>query len=173
MYNAEFGFVNGFIRMLGGEGRTIWLGESTRALHAIIVAEVWRGLPLTTLFLLAGLQTLPDQVYEAAETDGAGLWRAFRDMTVPLMLPVLLPVMLFQFVWALKAFDIIFVLTRGGPGNDTMTLNYLVYQQAFQQFNFGQASATAYALTLITIASIALVSLLRWRTVATSGMAPA
>jgi multiple sugar transport system permease protein len=163
IYAAEYGFLNGFIRALGGEGRTIWLGEPGQALHALIVAEAWRALPLSALFLLAGLQTLPDGIYEAAAIDGAGVWRRFRDLTLPLMAPIALPVLIFQFVSATKAFDVIYVLTRGGPGNSTTTLNYLVYQQAFERLEFGQASATAYFLTLLTLAVIAVFAFLRWR----------
>lgn len=163
IYAAEYGFLNGFLRALGGEGRTIWLGEATQALHALIVAEVWRALPLSALFLLAGLQTLPEATYEAAAIDGAGVWRRFRDITLPLMMPIALPVLIFQFVSATKAFDVIYVLTRGGPGNGTTTLNYLVYQQAFERLEFGPAAATAYSLTLLTLLVIGLFGFLRWR----------
>lgn len=163
IYAAEYGFLNGFIRALGGEGRTIWLGEPRQALHALIVAEAWRALPLSALFLLAGLQTLPDGIYEAAAIDGAGVWRRFRDLTLPLMAPIAMPVLIFQFVAATKAFDVIYVLTRGGPANGTTTLNYLVYQQAFEQLAFGPAAATAYTLTLLTLAVIGVFAFLRWR----------
>ena len=163
IYAAEYGFLNGFLRALGREGGTIWLGEPTQALHALIVAEAWRALPLSALFLLAGLQTLPDGIYEAAAIDGAGIWRRFRDMTLPLMMPIALPVLIFQFVAATKAFDVIYVLTRGGPGNGTTTLNYLVYQQAFERLEFGPASATAYTLTLLTLLVIGIFAFLRWR----------
>jgi multiple sugar transport system permease protein len=163
MFHAEHGFINGLIRNLGGSGDIIWLGNSSLALHAIIVAEVWRSIPLATLFLLAALQTLPDSVYEAAAIDGANPWQSFRHITVPLILPVLVPVITFQFIWAMKIFDIIVVLTRGGPAMSTTTLNYLVYQQAFQFFRFDQAAATAYVLTLLTLLVIMLLGYLHWR----------
>jgi multiple sugar transport system permease protein len=169
IYAAEYGFLNGFLRVLGGEGRTIWLGEPTQALHALIVAEAWRALPLSALFLLAGLQTLPDGIYEAAAIDGASVWRRFRDMTLPLMMPIVLPVLIFQFVSATKAFDVIYVLTRGGPGNGTTTLNYLVYQQAFERLEFGPAAATAYTLTILTLLVIGIFAFLRWRIGVRSG----
>jgi ABC-type sugar transport system permease subunit len=173
IYAAEYGFLNGFLRMLGGEGRTIWLGEPASALHALIVAEAWRALPLSALFLLAGLQSLPDGIYEAAAIDGASVWRRFRDMTLPLMMPIALPVLIFQFVSATKAFDVIYVLTRGGPANGTTTLNYLVYQQAFERLEFGPASATAYTLTLLTLAVIGLFAFLRWSVSVRGGEAAA
>lgn len=161
MFNAEYGFVNGLIRVFGGEGNIIWLGEPALALHAVIVAEVWRWIPFATLFLLGGLQTIPPSLWEAASVDGATRWQRFRLVTLPLMWPITLPVMLFLFVWSMKAFDTIFVLTRGGPQMGTTTLNFLVYQQGFQEFRFSLASATAYVLMLLTLAMVALLMLLR------------
>lgn len=163
MFNADFGFINGVLRAFGADGDVLWLGNPTLALHALIVAESWRWIPFATLFILAGLQTVPKEIYEAAALDGARPRTQFRLMTVPLIGPVLVPVMIFLFVWAMKAFDTIFVLTRGGPAGGTTTLNYLVYRQGFDEFAFGQAAATAYLLTLLTLLVIALVSLPRRR----------
>ncbi len=163
MFNADFGFINGLLRAFGADGDVLWLGNPTLALHALIVAESWRWIPFATLFILAGLQTVPKEIYEAAALDGARPRTQFRLMTVPLIGPVLVPVMIFLFVWAMKAFDTIFVLTRGGPAGGTTTLNYLVYRQGFDEFAFGQAAATAYLLTLLTLLVIALVSLPRRR----------
>lgn len=162
MFHAEAGFINGLIRAFGGEPR-IWLGDPTLAFYAIIVAEVWRAIPLATLFLLAGLSTLPGSIYEAAAIDGAGKWQQFRHVTLPLMQPVVIPVVIFQFIFAMKAFDTIFVLTRGGPRQGTTTLNYLAYQQWFQQLRMGQSAATAYILLLLTLLVIAMLGLLRRR----------
>ena len=155
MFHAEFGFMNGLIRMFGGEGDVIWLGGQVIALHAVLIAEVWRWIPFATIFLLAGLQVVPRTVLEAAAIDGAGSWKAFRHVTLPLMLPVVVPVVIFLFVWAMKVFDTIFVLTRGGPSRATTTLNFLVYRQGFEQFDFGSAAATAYLLSALTVLAIA------------------
>ncbi len=155
MFHAEFGFLNGLIRALGGEGGIIWLGGSTIALHSVLVAEVWRWIPFATLFILAGLQIVPQAVREAAAIDGANPWRSFRHVTLPLMLPVVVPVVIFLFVWAMKVFDTIFVLTRGGPSRGTTTLNFLTYRQGFEQFDFGNAAATAYLLAALTVVAIA------------------
>lgn len=163
MFQSEWGFVNAALRELGFAGQTIWLGDPNLALHALIVAEIWRWLPFATLFLLAGLQTVPRDVYEAASVDGAGLGQRMWHITLPLMAPMVVPVLIFLFVWAMKAFDTIFVLTRGGPRGGTTTLNYLVYQQGFEQFRFGRAAASAYFLTLLTLAVIALLTLVRRR----------
>jgi multiple sugar transport system permease protein len=173
MFNANFGFINGLIRALGGEGGIVWLGEPVLALHAILVAEVWRWIPFATLFILAGLQTIPDPLYEAASVDGANAWQKFHRITVPLMWPVLMPVTIFLFIWAMKAFDTIFVLTRGGPAASTTTLNYLVYREAFEEFSFGEASATAYVLSLLTLLVIVVLALLgRWARSRTGEMGP-
>ncbi|TCJ15628.1 sugar ABC transporter permease [Rubrobacter taiwanensis] len=169
MFHADFGFINGLIRTAGGEGNIIWLGDPVLALHAVIIAEVWRWIPFATLFILAGLQTIPPETYEAASVDGANAWQKFRYLTVPLMWPILLPVTIFMFVWAMKAFDTIFVLTQGGPRMGTTTLNYLVYRQSFQEFSFGQAAATAYILSLLTLLVIAVLAFLRWRARIRSG----
>ena len=155
MFHAEFGFLNGLIRTFGGEGGIIWLGGSTIALHSVLITEVWRWIPFATLFILAGLQTVPKSVREAAAIDGAGPWRGFRHVTFPLMLPVVVPVVIFLFVWAMKVFDTIFVLTRGGPSRGTTTLNFLTYRQGFEQFDFGNAAATAYLLSYLTVLAIA------------------
>ncbi len=155
MFHAEFGFLNGLIRAFGGEGGIIWLGGSTIALHSVLVAEVWRWIPFATLFILAGLQIVPQTVREAAAIDGANPWRSFRHVTLPLMLPVVVPVVIFLFVWAMKVFDTIFVLTRGGPSRGTTTLNFLTYRQGFEQFDFGNAAATAYLLAALTVVAIA------------------
>lgn len=155
MFHAEFGFLNGLIRVFGGEGDVIWLGGQVIALHSVLIAEVWRWIPFATIFLLAGLQVVPRTVLEAAAIDGAGSWKAFRHVTLPLMLPVVVPVVIFLFVWAMKVFDTIFVLTRGGPSRATTTLNFLVYRQGFEQFDFGSAAATAYLLSALTVLAIA------------------
>ncbi len=154
MFHAEFGFLNGLIRILGGEGDVIWLGGQVIALHSVLIAEVWRWIPFATIFLLAGLQIVPRTVLEAAAIDGAGSWRSFRHITLPLMAPVVVPVVIFLFVWAMKVFDTIFVLTRGGPSRATTTLNFLVYRQSFEQFDFGSAAATAYLLSSLTVIAI-------------------
>ncbi len=172
MFNAQHGFINGFIRALGGEGGIIWLGEPLLALHAIIIAETWRGLPLATLVLLAGLQMLPGSVYEAADVDGATAWQKFRHVTVPLMWPLLLPLLILQFVFAMKSFDIIFVLTGGGPRMGTTTLNYYVYQRGLEGFRFGDAAAAAYILTLLMLLVIGALAFVRWRQGLREGEAP-
>jgi len=162
MFHADVGFVNALLFRLGLiDSYRIWFGDGRTALHIIALAEVWKALPFMTLFILAGLQSLPPQLHEAAAIDGATAWQRFRFIVFPLMLPIVIPLMLIQFVWAMKAFDTIFVLTRGGPAGQTTTMNYFVYLEAFQSFDLGRASAAAYSLLVVTLIVVLLVTVLR------------
>ncbi|MCY4461930.1 MAG: sugar ABC transporter permease [Albidovulum sp.] len=162
MFHADVGFVNALLQRAGLiDQYRIWLGDGWTALHVIAVAEIWKAIPFTALFLLAGLQSLPKQVFESASVDGATVGQRFRHMMLPLMAPIAIPLALIQFVWAMKAFDTIFVLTRGGPGGGTTTLNYFVYREAFQSFDLGRASAAAYVLLLVTLFAVLLATLFR------------
>ncbi len=162
MFHAEIGMVNSILRHLGIISRNvIWLGDATLALHVVMLAVVWRIIPFITLFLLAALQTIPHQLYEAADIDGANGWRRFRFITLPLTMPVLIPTALIQFVWTLKVFGEIFVLTGGGPSWGTTTLNYLVYRESFEFFRLDRGSAIAYVLLLLTLFVVLLGALAR------------
>ena len=162
MFHADVGFVNAILTRLGViDNYQIWLGDGWTALHVIAIAEIWKAIPFMVLFFIAGLQGLPQQVFEAAAVDGASRWQSFRHILLPLMLPIAIPLLLIQFVWAMKAFDTIFVLTRGGPAGQTTTLNYYVYQEAFQNFDLGRASAAAYTLLLVTLFLVLFVTLSR------------
>jgi ABC-type sugar transport system permease subunit len=162
MFHAEMGFINALLFRLGViEQYRIWLGQPLTALHAIVVVEVWRALPFMVLFFLAGLQSLPGHLFEAASLDGANTWQRFWHVLVPLLAPIAIPLMMIQFVWSMKVFDTIFVLTRGGPGRSTTTLNYFVYQEGFQFFDLGRASAAAYLLLLLTVVVIVILYSLR------------
>ena len=154
MFQYEFGFINKVIKMFGGQGDTIWLGSPTLALHVLIITEIWRWLPFATLFIFAAMQTIPRSVIEAAAIDGAGYFKTVKGVILPIIVPGIIPVAIFLFVSAMKAFDTIFVLTAGGPRSGTTTLNYLVYLQGFQQFKFGRAAATAYILTFVILVVI-------------------
>lgn len=160
MFHAEAGIINSIIYQLGlGSGNIIWLGNPLLALHVIIFAEVWRFLPFTTLFILAGFQNIPKSLYDAVSMDGAGSWQQFRYITLPLTMPVLLPVIIVQLTWSMKAFDTIFVLTRGMQG--TTTLNYYVYKEAFEYYSLGPASAAAYILLIVMLVSVGIFAFLQ------------
>lgn len=150
MFHAESGIINAIIYQLGlGDGNTIWLGTPKLALGVIIVAEVWRALPFLTLFILAGLQNISPDMHEAASIDGANAWQRFTRITMPLIIPVMIPLMVLQFAMAMKTFDVIFVLTRGGQ--NTSILNYMVYKEGFEYFCMERAAAGAYILVALTL----------------------
>lgn len=161
LFHADVGLINTILRRLGLITQNIiWLGEPVLALNVIISAVVWRVIPFMTLFILAGLQTIPLQLYEAASIDGANAWRRFCHITLPLCKPVLIPVAAIQLVWSLKVFGEVFVLTGGGPAWKTVTLNFLVYKESFGYFRLGRGSALAYLLLLLSLFIVLLAGLL-------------
>ena len=163
MFHADTGFLNALFYQLGViSSYKIWLADPLIALHIIAIAEIWKAIPFMTLFFLSGLQSLPSEAFEAAAVDGANVFQRFFYILFPLMLPIVIPLFLIQFVLAMKSFDTIFVLTRGGPGGGTTTLNYFIYQEAFETFNLGRASAAAYVLLIITLAVVLIPSISRY-----------
>lgn len=161
LFHANVGTINAILRTLGMiQQDVIWLGDPVLALHVIIVAVIWRVIPFMTLFILAAMQTIPNLLYEAAELDGAGAWKRFLHVTLPLTIPVVIPLTGIQFVWSLKVFGEIFMLTMGGPAGKTVTLNYYVYEQAFKYLRIGRGAAAAYILLLVSLMLMLIVALL-------------
>jgi multiple sugar transport system permease protein len=115
----------------------------------LFMADVWQWTPFMFVILLAGLAAIPDSLYEAADLDGAKPFEAFRFVTVPLLLPIILIAVTFRLIDAAKLFDIIFSLTRGGPGTDTYTTTYYLYQQGFELFHLGQGTAGSWMFMII------------------------
>lgn len=150
MYHPEIGVLN---HLLGA--RLNWLGDPVLALHAAIFMDVWKSTPFVALLLLAGLQGIPRDLYRAAAVDGAGAWMAFRRITLPLLVPVILVAAVFRTIDALRVFDAIYVLTGGGPANGTETLSIYAYKMLFQALDFGYGSALAVAVLAITAVATA------------------
>jgi len=139
-----------------------WTYSSQTALYALALVDVWQWTPLIMLIALAGLASLPREPYEAAHLDGASPRQAFWHITLPLLRPTLVVAILFRAIDALKTFDIIFVMTQGGPANATETINLLLFNQAFSYFNMGYASSMAVALfALVLGASLILIKVRR------------
>jgi multiple sugar transport system permease protein len=153
IFNADFGVLN---YLLGA--RINWLGDPFWALHAAILADVWKTTPFVVLLCLSGLQVIPDELYQAARIDGASAWQLFRHITLPLLRPVLLLVLLFRTMDAARVFDLIFVLTGGGPANETETLVIYSYKLLYRTLQFGYGSALAVA-TFLFIFALSLVYL--------------
>jgi multiple sugar transport system permease protein len=138
LYNPDFGLLNYLLGM-----RINWLGSPALALHAAIFMDVWKTTPFVALLLMAGLQTIPRELYQAARIDGATAWMAFRAITLPLLKPVILVVLIFRTLDAFRVFDAVYVLTGGGPANTTETLSIYAYKVLFQTLQFGYGSAIA------------------------------
>ena len=135
-----------------------FLTQTSWALGSIIAVEVWQWTPFVILMLLAGLQTLPDDVYEAAALENATPWQQFRDITFPMLLPISVAVVFIRLIESYKIIDTVFVMTGGGPGISTETLTLFAYQEGFKKFNLGYTSALSF-LFLIVITIIGLVYL--------------
>jgi multiple sugar transport system permease protein len=152
IYDSKIGALNGLLTSLGviKEYRG-WLSDPTSALLALVCADVWNSLPLAVILLLAALQRIPRELYEAARMDGAGPFAVFRYVTFPWIAQVLLVVLILQTLAAIRAFDIIYVLTGGGPGTATTTLTWQTYLTTFDSLDFGRGNAYAYTVSLITL----------------------
>jgi ABC-type sugar transport system permease subunit len=133
-----------------------WLGTPNGAMAWVIAADVWKTTPFMTIILLASLQTFPGNMYKAAEVDGAGALRRLRYITLPMLRPAILVALVLRTLGAFRVYDIIYVLTGGGPADSTNVISYYIYQQAFENFYIGFASAVAYLTTLVMVVIILL-----------------
>ena len=151
IYDSKIGALNGLLVSLGliPEYRG-WLSDPTSALLALAFADVWNVLPLAVILLLAALQKIPSELYESARIDGAGPFQLFRFVTFPWIAQTLLVVLILQTLSAIRVFDVIYVLTAGGPGTATTTLTWKTYLTTFENLDFGLGNAYAYMVSLIT-----------------------
>lgn len=152
MLDKDSGVVNQVIDAVTfGSVQFGWLTDPKIAMLALILVNIWLGIPFNMTLLYGGLQDIPDELYEAASLDGATGFRAFRFITFPLLRPVVTVVLLLGVVYTLKALDIILGLTGGGPANSTQTLASSSYQLSFKEFNFGQGAAVGNILILVSL----------------------
>lgn len=128
-----------------------WLAHESTAIWALVVVDVWEWSPFVALVLLAGLQSLPNEPYEAAEVDGASKWQAFVHLTLPLMKPYIIIAIIFRFMDLFRWFDTIYVMTKGGPGTATETLNMFGYLTGFEFLNMGYAAVIGIIMLIIII----------------------
>lgn len=150
IYEPRVGAANYLLSSLGMR-KLEWLGSRQWAMPSIILFTAWKGMGYSMVFFLAGLQSVPKELYEAAEMDGAGLWTRFWRVTLPLLSPMTFFLVVVSLIDALNAFDQIQVLTQGGPSGATRTIVYYLYQNGFEDFNVGYGSAVAIVLLLITL----------------------
>jgi multiple sugar transport system permease protein len=153
IYDPKVGALNGLLIDLGLISQPVgWLSDPLSALLAIAFADVWNMVPLAVILLLAALQRIPHDLYEAAHMDGATAAQSFRYVTFPWLAQPLMIVLILQTMNAIRTFDIIYVLTAGGPGTATTTLTWKTYLTTFTSLNFGLGNAYAYMITLMTLA---------------------
>lgn len=148
IYHPRFGMLNRFLDLVG-LGQPDWLGNPKLAMFAIILLAVWKGFGYTMIIFIAGLQQIPEELYEAARLDGAGPWRQFRHVTLPMLAPTFLFVGIVVAIGQLQIFAEPYVMTRGGPLNKTVTIVMLMYEQGFKFWEMGYAAAVAFVLFLV------------------------
>ena len=150
MFNDEFGIVNVVLEALGGEGQP-WLVQRWSAFSVIVLTDIWLWTPWFTLLLLAGLQSLPKEPFEAAAIDGTTAWRVFRHLTLPMLRPVIIVCIVIRSIDAFRTFDTVWALTGGGPARQTELLSVYAYENAFVYLDFAKGSAAAIIGALIIL----------------------
>ncbi|RWR03073.1 ABC transporter permease [[Pantoea] beijingensis] len=156
-FNPDYGSINAMLTQMGIiDGYRSWLGSPDSALNAVMLADIWKNYPLVTLLVLAALQSIPDDLFEAARLDGASAWRRFRAITFPAIVAPLSVALVLRTIDAFKIFDIIYVMTRGGPVDSTKTLSFFVYQESFSYLRAGSGAAYAVLMTLMCAVLIAI-----------------
>lgn len=151
MYKARYGVLNYLLEIgLGIQGPD-WLADRAAALAGLVIADIWEWTPFMTILLLAGLQSLSREVYEAAYVDGSTLWQAFKNMTLPLMRPFIFLAVFLRMIDAWKMFDLVFGITRGGPGDVTESIAWYTYKVGFTYFEQGYAAALSFIQLLVII----------------------
>jgi multiple sugar transport system permease protein len=151
LLHPNFGAINGTLKQVGINTENLtWTASPRLAFLAVVAVDVWQWTPFVFLVLLAGLQAIPQEPYEAAQIDGSTAWQTFRHVTLPLLKPAILIVLLLRTMDLLRVFDQIFILTEGGPGIATEMISLYIYRTAFRFFDFGYAAAMSFVLLVLT-----------------------
>ena len=148
--HPQLGILN-FLLSLFGIGEVNWLGDPHMAFTTIIFVDIWHQVSFMIILLLAGLSAIPKEPYEAAKTDGANIIDCFLHITLPYMRPVIVITVLIRLIFAIKTYDLIYIMTKGGPGDSTDLISYYIYRSAFISLNLGEAAAMSSILLLIII----------------------
>ena len=152
IYNADYGALNGLLLQLGIIDHYIpWLTKPDVAMNLVIIADIWHSVPFIALILQAALATLPADLEEAAAVDGANAFQRFMLIRLPLLRPAILVALVIRTVEAFRVFDIIYVITNGGPANGTVTISYLTYLEMFSFGHLGRGSALSFLISLFTL----------------------
>jgi multiple sugar transport system permease protein len=153
IYNDKYGLLNYLLFGTAESKYRAWLADPLFAFIGVIVADIWKASSFAALLILAGLQTIPDDLYEAARIDGADAWQRFRSITAPLVKPAILIALLFRTMDGFRVFDLIFVMTQGGPADSTNVLQFYGYKKIFAEGLMGYGSAVSVVVFLITLAT--------------------
>ena len=157
IFNDQYGVVNDILRRIGVIDTGIsWLGDPTLAMIAVILADVWKTTPFIALLLLAGLQSISGDLYEAHSIDGATAWQSFWKITVPLLMPQIVIALLFRFAQAFGIFDLIQVMTGGGPAGATETVSIYIYGTVMRYLDFGYGAALVVVTFVLLVAAVAI-----------------
>ena len=149
-FNGEYGVVNDILMKLGIIDENVaWLGTPGLSLAVVTIAMIWMGIPFSGIMILAALQSVPEDIYEAADIDGCGMFRKFFSLTLPYIKPTIIMTVLLRTIWIFNSFDLIVIITGGGPVNYSQTLPSYMYSKAFSSYDFGLASAFGVLLIVI------------------------
>lgn len=159
IFNDQYGVVNDLLLRLGLIDQGInWLGTPTLAMVALIVADVWKTTPFISIILLAGLQSISEDLYEAHRLDGASPWQSFTQITLPLLMPQILIALLFRFAQSFGIFDLVQVMTGGGPAGSTETVSIYIYSTVMRYLDFGYGAALVVVTFLLLVLAVAIIS---------------
>ncbi|MFD1941821.1 carbohydrate ABC transporter permease [Paradevosia shaoguanensis] len=151
LFNSNFGLINAGLSLVGVTDLPKWMGSTKWAMPAVIIVSIWQNLGYAMVLFLAGLQNIHQEVRDAAELDGATGWDRFWTITLPLLSPTMFFVLIISIIGSFQVFELVFVMTKAGPANATNTLVYYIYQNGFQFYQMGYASAAAMILFLIVL----------------------
>jgi multiple sugar transport system permease protein len=156
LFNLDYGLINFLLTSMRIVNQPVaWLFQPNTALATVIIANIWLGIPFNLILLSAGITALPEDVYEAATVDGANGWQKLVYLTIPLLKSTIMAVLMLGFIYTLRVFDIIWIMTKGGPGTATEVLPTLAYRISFVNFNFGQSAAiSVFILVLLLGAAV-------------------
>ena len=152
IYNADYGALNALVTQLGiVDDYQIWLAKPHSAMALLMLANVWKETPFSTLLVLAALQSIPGELYEAAKVDGASAWQRFFRITLRLILPVVMVAGLLQVIWGFQTFELAYIVTGGGPFSTTELISLRIYAQTFRSLRFGYGASMAYLTSLLLL----------------------
>lgn len=152
MFDYQYGIINYWLSQLGIIHEPLkWLSDLRLALPSAMLVNIWKGTPWAAIMLLAGLQSIPESLYEAAKIDGANAWQRFKNVTLPLLKPISLAVFLLLVIWTIKDFAIVYVLNKGGPARATEVLTIFLYHKGFEGLRMGVASAAGVILLIVSM----------------------